>query len=177
MSSSSATTVVSAPGKVLLAGGYLVLERPNEGFVVAADKRFYTTVTSTTSEASNGEDSSTATSTIVIVESPQFHTSWEYTYSMSEGRLIPSTKNPSLNEFVEKSLQVCLLYLQSSTKTFAKLHIVIQADNDFYSLLPHLKDQPKTLENVKALPPFLKCPKDDDGSVQDCRVPREGSLE
>ena len=35
---------LSSPGKVLMAGGYLVLESPNIGVVVAADKRFYSTV-------------------------------------------------------------------------------------------------------------------------------------
>ena len=37
---------VSAPGKVLIAGGYLVLEKPNQGVVLAAEGcRFHTTVT------------------------------------------------------------------------------------------------------------------------------------
>ena len=38
------TTRVSACGKVLLVGGYVVLESPNPGLVVALDKRFYATV-------------------------------------------------------------------------------------------------------------------------------------
>jgi phosphomevalonate kinase len=32
---------VSAPGKVLLAGGYLVLDRPNRGLVISTSARFY----------------------------------------------------------------------------------------------------------------------------------------
>ena len=40
----SKVVTLSAPGKILMAGGYLVLESPNIGLVVAADKRFYTTV-------------------------------------------------------------------------------------------------------------------------------------
>eukprot|EP00978_Attheya_sp_CCMP212_P029585 scaffold105567_cov32-Attheya_sp.AAC.1 len=39
------TVTVSAPGKVLMTGGYLVLEQPNVGLVLAANKRFYTTIT------------------------------------------------------------------------------------------------------------------------------------
>lgn len=35
---------VSAPGKVLVAGGYLVLDRPNVGVVLAATARFFTSV-------------------------------------------------------------------------------------------------------------------------------------
>lgn len=36
---------VSAPGKALIAGGYLVLEEPNVGIVVSCTARFYATVT------------------------------------------------------------------------------------------------------------------------------------
>ena len=37
-------TVCSAPGKVLVAGGYLILERPNTGMVLALSARFYSSV-------------------------------------------------------------------------------------------------------------------------------------
>lgn len=37
-------STVSAPGKVLVAGGYLVLDKPNVGVVLAATARFYTSV-------------------------------------------------------------------------------------------------------------------------------------
>ena len=36
--------VVSAPAKVLVAGGFLVLERPHTGTVLALDARFYAAV-------------------------------------------------------------------------------------------------------------------------------------
>jgi phosphomevalonate kinase len=38
------TTAVSAPGKVLVTGGYLVLERPNAGLVLALSARFHVQV-------------------------------------------------------------------------------------------------------------------------------------
>lgn len=38
------STVVSCPGKVFLAGGYLVLDRQHQGFVVATPSRFFTVV-------------------------------------------------------------------------------------------------------------------------------------
>ncbi|CAG8776280.1 5571_t:CDS:1, partial [Funneliformis caledonium] len=34
-------TAVSAPGKVLLAGGYLVLDRKYDGIVIGTSARFY----------------------------------------------------------------------------------------------------------------------------------------
>lgn len=40
-----AATVVSAPGKVLLAGGYLVLDPAYSGVVVSTSSRFYTVIT------------------------------------------------------------------------------------------------------------------------------------
>jgi hypothetical protein len=37
-------STVSAPGKILIAGGYLVLEHPNAGITISATARFHTTV-------------------------------------------------------------------------------------------------------------------------------------
>ena len=36
--------VASAPGKVLVTGGYLVLEKPNAGLVLSTNARFYAIV-------------------------------------------------------------------------------------------------------------------------------------
>ena len=36
--------IASAPGKVLITGGYLVLERPNAGIVLSTNARFYAIV-------------------------------------------------------------------------------------------------------------------------------------
>lgn len=35
---------ISAPGKALIAGGYLVLEKPNIGIIVSSSSRFYSTI-------------------------------------------------------------------------------------------------------------------------------------
>lgn len=37
-------SVASAPGKVLMTGGYLILERPNAGIVLSTNARFYAIV-------------------------------------------------------------------------------------------------------------------------------------
>ncbi|OEU13939.1 Phosphomevalonate kinase, partial [Fragilariopsis cylindrus CCMP1102] len=164
---------VSAPGKVLLAGGYLVLEAPNAGFVVAADKRFYTSVRSgggssddTTSTDKKDDDKNKI---IIRVDSPQFHSTWNYKYDKSNRRLIPSSDNESVNPFVEKTLRVCLIYLLSSSQQqqqqcdITSLKILIRADNDFYSVLPHLPStNNRTPADVAALPCFLPCPKHPD---------------
>ena len=184
------TTTVSAPGKILLAGGYLVLERPNAGLVIAADKRFYTTVESTTAAATTTAIETTAIETTdssssrskddkaqqpmtISVKSPQFHATWEYNWEPTTTTnnnnnnswwLIPSSENESTNSFVEKTLRVCLLYLIGSRRqpspTPSRLEITIYADNDFYSLLPHLDDDDRTISAVQRLGKFLPCPKD-----------------
>jgi len=63
-------TVVSAPGKVLLAGGYLVLDPKYSGVVVSTSSRFYSVV------------SPVSTPGIITVNSPQFTNAvWKYSVS------------------------------------------------------------------------------------------------
>lgn len=63
-------TCVSAAGKVLLAGGYLVLDQKYSGAVVSTSSRFYTVV----------EDAASATDRPrITVRSPQFKNAvWDY---------------------------------------------------------------------------------------------------
>jgi phosphomevalonate kinase len=157
---SSPTVTVSAPGKMLLAGGYLVLERPNAGWVVAANKRFYTTIQAAPASSKN----------LIRVFSPQFHSKWFYEYDPTNSNVQPAVSNTSINPFVEKTLRVCLLYLlDAETRQCHEslsLDITIQADNDFYSVLPHLPpNQPRTPGVVATLGKFLKCPTREDGTA------------
>eukprot|EP00934_Nitzschia_sp_Nitz4_P002568 Nitzschia sp. Nitz4//scaffold18_size181773//34377//35961//NITZ4_001901-RA/size181773-processed-gene-0.6-mRNA-1//1//CDS//3329539969//2558//frame0 len=149
------SVTVSAPGKVLLAGGYLVLERPNAGLVVAANRRFYSTV------------QPGATPNRICLRSPQFHASWEYEFDAATSNIQPCTSNNSVNSFVEKTLRVCLLYLfDPDASNQVSLDITIQADNDFYSVMPHLPSGARrTPDVVDALERFLPCPKDDQGKT------------
>jgi len=72
------TTAVSAPGKVLLAGGYLVLDPAYSGVVVSTSARFYTTVRDLDEAASIA--AAKADRPIEIrVRSPQFvNATWIY---------------------------------------------------------------------------------------------------
>jgi phosphomevalonate kinase len=152
---------VSAPGKVLLAGGYLVLESPNVGLVIAANKRFYCTI----QEAEYSGDFQSQ----VIVRSPQFHSEWEYHIDNDDTAisLQESEKNASRNDFVEKTLRVAFSYIIAIGKEIPKSMIfTIQADNDFYSILPHLEGKSRTPKSVSTLPKFLPCPIDDQGKAQ-----------
>ena len=69
--SSSSSTVVSSPGKVLLAGGYLVLDPAYSGVVVSTSSRFYTVIHSISEHASGPIQ--------IRVRSPQFlDATWHY---------------------------------------------------------------------------------------------------
>ncbi len=72
------TTAFSAPGKVLLAGGYLVLDRNYTGLVFGLDARIHVHVQ--TLETSPGLALSE-----IIVRSPQFRDAeWRYGYRETE---------------------------------------------------------------------------------------------
>jgi phosphomevalonate kinase len=71
-------SIVSAPGKVLITGGYLILESTYSGLVIATDSRFYTIVRRIReSNESNGF--------VVRIQSPQFLDGvWEYNVAVKD---------------------------------------------------------------------------------------------
>jgi len=158
-------SVLSQP-TAILAGGYLVLESPNVGLVVAANKRFYCKVDR--SEDNSNESGNNCCH--IVVTSPKFHSVWEYHVESSDDSisLTPSPSNSSENSFVEKTLRVTLAYAmiaRPNKQLPSSLELTIQADNDFYSVVPHLNDLPRTPESVESLPKFLPCPQDASGQA------------
>jgi phosphomevalonate kinase len=72
------TTVVSAPGKVLLAGGYLVLDRAYTGLVFGLSARI--NVITQELKTSPGVQMHE-----IVVESPQFlEAQWRYGYRLAD---------------------------------------------------------------------------------------------
>jgi len=70
---------VSAPGKVLLAGGYLVLDRDYTGLVFGLSARIHVHIQPVPT-------STGVTISEITVKSPQFkHAVWEYGYRLVEG--------------------------------------------------------------------------------------------
>lgn len=133
-------TTVCCPGKVLVAGGYLVLESPNPGLVFGADgaegsSRFFSSMTTLPSN-SNADLTSKEVSASsdgygrqrLDVHSPQFDCAFqywlEYVAAQTTGadvnedesillRLIPrSTEGHKPNPYVEKALSLTLAYIQ-----------------------------------------------------------------
>lgn len=75
------STTVSCPGKVLIAGGYLVLEPEHGGLVVATASRFYTVVRDAPelAPAATSAPPSSSKDIRIKVNSPQFvEATWIY---------------------------------------------------------------------------------------------------
>lgn len=72
-------TAVSAPGKVLLTGGYLVLDRAYSGLVLALDARIHALVSAVPENEDISMASDSEPANKIIVRSPQFLDAvWEY---------------------------------------------------------------------------------------------------
>ncbi|KAH6996184.1 ribosomal protein S5 domain 2-type protein [Ilyonectria sp. MPI-CAGE-AT-0026] len=138
MASRNPTIAVSAPGKVLLAGGYLVLDRQHTGFVFGLNARINVIA---------GEIHTTpgVQLTEIVVDSPQFlDAQWRYGYRLTEAGggikvtqlQVGSKINP--NPFVETTLSYALTYIdriagQRPSHSMTSARLIILADNDYYS--------------------------------------------
>ena len=97
------TTTVSAPGKCLLAGGYVVLESPQPALVLCTGSRFYSSVS---------WGGTAAPSHTVTVASAQLGLEWRYALRQSGGerkKSAPLQVEPlgeARNPFVENALRV-----------------------------------------------------------------------
>jgi phosphomevalonate kinase len=87
MPSTNPTVAVSAPGKVLLAGGYLVLDRQHNGLVFGLSAR----INVVAGEIHTGEG---VDLNEIVVDSPQFvDAQWRYGYHQAaEGGGIKATQ-------------------------------------------------------------------------------------
>jgi len=151
-SSASTTTVASCPGKVLVLGGYCILERPNSGLVIAVSSRF-------TCEATwIDDDVKTSRPNRVKVYSRQW-AGWKGSYSFEhEKGLVPDKDSPDRNAYVEKPVAwilACMLKQHSFPKGKA-LQLTLLADNDFYSQQENLKLKglERTSEGLRSLAPY-----------------------
>ncbi|KAI9800308.1 MAG: phosphomevalonate kinase [Piccolia ochrophora] len=126
---------LSAPGKVLLAGGYLVLDRNYTGLVFGLDARIHACV----------QDLPTRTGVSlseIIVRSPQFdEAEWRYGYRLADNgggievtQLTDSSVSSVRNPFVETALAYALSYVKSrEVPEIGPSVVTILADNDYYS--------------------------------------------
>ncbi|CAK9173466.1 unnamed protein product [Ilex paraguariensis] len=156
--------VASAPGKVLMTGGYLVLERPNAGIVLSTNARFYAIVKPLYEEV-NPESWAWAW-TDVKLTSPQMSRETMYKMSLKHLTLQFVSSSESRNPFVEYALQYAIAaahatFDQNKKDAFHKLllrglDITILGCNDFYSYRNQIEAHglPLTAETLAALPSF-----------------------
>ncbi|PKI85045.1 phosphomevalonate kinase [Malassezia vespertilionis] len=157
-------TLVSAPGKVLVAGGYLVLDARYFGLVFAANARFYTLVKTITAD---GE------APLIRVRSPQFaNAAWSYRIVLpptghddavmyANGmRIVQLNTGSNANPFVAFTLLYTLQVAMEVTGVDhvlaalqSGIEIVVLGDNDYYS--HRSNGHAPTLEELRALPPFV----------------------
>ncbi|KAI0930310.1 hypothetical protein AcW1_009039 [Taiwanofungus camphoratus] len=163
------TTVVSSPGKVLLAGGYLVLDPAYPGVVVSTSSRFFTVVQDL-DEAATIARAQAGRPIEIRVRSPQFvDATWVYfvhfdfdgvrVEQVADNSSTSSTKNKFVHLALQRTLSLALEArsagaLQNSLSY--GLDITIVGDNDFYSQRAQLaaRSLPPTLASLSQLPPF-----------------------
>ncbi|KNE65714.1 phosphomevalonate kinase [Allomyces macrogynus ATCC 38327] len=160
---SSATSVrkapvaVSAPGKALIAGGYLVLDRAYSGVVVATTSRFYTVIQPRPATNDDGQ-------VHVTITSPQFTDparSYVFDAALENAMQKPATTNPFIDGPLLTALRVARARVgaaQFASLTHGStLAITILADNDFYSQRAELdaRKLPATSAALLQLPPFV----------------------
>ena len=134
---------VSAPGKVLFAGGFLVLDRRHTGLVFGLNARIHVFA-----RGKPNEKHEELRSSYIAVDSPQFKDAkWLYRIGAADGKagavLVEQvqdregrglTKSP--NKFVETTLRYALTYLAhvvGETIFQSTLEVTILADDDYYS--------------------------------------------
>lgn len=156
--------VASAPGKVLMTGGYLILERPNAGVVLSTNARFYAIVKPLYDEIKH--DSWAWVWTDVKLTSPQLSRESMYKLSLKNLMLQCVSSSESRNPFVEQAVPYVIaaalaLFDKDKTDALNKLllqglDITILGCNDFYSYRNQIEARglPLTPESLAALPPF-----------------------
>ncbi|PUZ41893.1 hypothetical protein GQ55_9G540200 [Panicum hallii var. hallii] len=157
--------VASAPGKVLIAGGYLVLERPNAGLVLSTTARFYAVVRPF--RDSLPADSWAWAWTDVKVASPQLSREATYKLSLKKSTLQLTSARESANPFVEQAIQFSVAAAKATITDKERkdaldklllqgVSITILGCNDFYSYRKQIEARglPLTPEVLLSLPPF-----------------------
>ncbi|KAJ5339480.1 hypothetical protein N7452_006208 [Penicillium brevicompactum] len=137
MTPTVSVTALSAPGKVLLTGGYLCLDRAYTGTVFALNARIHVVVEQLQRAHRRGATGEEEDS--VIVRSPQFLDAvWEYGVQQCDnggGVKVVQKGDRKRNPFVETSLNFALTYISyvADSKHFGSLSVTILADKDYYS--------------------------------------------
>ncbi|RYR48061.1 hypothetical protein Ahy_A07g034055 isoform B [Arachis hypogaea] len=175
--------VASAPGKVLITGGYLILERPNAGLVLSTNARFYAIVKPLHNEIQ--PDSWAWAWADVRLTSPQLGREGHYKLALknltvqsvsSSRHWLHEGGNPFVEYAVQYSVAAAYATLDNNKKEVLHklllqgLDITILGCNDFYSYRNEIERRglPLTPESLASIPPFASITfNTDDGG--DCK--------
>lgn len=122
---------VSAPGKVLVSGGYLVLDENEPGVVLATSARFYARLTLNPKR-----------DCFLKVTSPQFHTSYKYQLNRKDLTLEldqDSRKDNFIDTVVKYTFLVIRKWKDLQCSSLQPIQVEMKADNDFYSQILHVR--------------------------------------
>ncbi|KAK7282588.1 hypothetical protein RIF29_11495 [Crotalaria pallida] len=172
--------VASAPGKVLMTGGYLILERPNAGLVLSTNARFYAIIKPLHSQIP--PHSWAWAWTDVKLTSPQLSRESMYKLALKNLTIQPVSSSEARNPFVEYAVQysVAAAYATFDNNKKDLLHklllhgldITILGCNDFYSYRNEIERRglPLTPESLATIPPFAPITfNSDDANGGDCK--------
>ncbi|XP_059656915.1 phosphomevalonate kinase, peroxisomal isoform X1 [Cornus florida] len=171
--------VASAPGKVLMTGGYLILERPKAGIVLSTNARFYAVVKPLYEEMK--PDSWAWVWTDVKLTSPQMLRETLYKMSLKDLTLQSVSSSESGNPFVEYAVQYAVAAAHATFDENKKdalhklllqgLDITILGCNDFYSYRNQIEARklPLTPESLASLPPFTSITFNAEESNGECK--------
>lgn len=147
----AALLTASAPGKVLICGGYLVVESPNVGLSIGVSARFMTVLTEASMAPEEGELN-------VVVESPQFGAEFQYrvTAPSEDSVQVTQTAGPQ-SPFMYYSVLTTAAFMSTRGRIGSgKLRFVLKADNDFYSQRNYLESlgQPVSATTLRTVPKY-----------------------
>ncbi|KAJ9537548.1 hypothetical protein OSB04_030281 [Centaurea solstitialis] len=151
--------IASAPGKVLITGGYLVLERPNAGIVLSTNARFYAIIKPLYDELK--PDSWAWSWTDLKLTSPQMARETMYKMSLKHF-ILHESRNPFVEYAVQYAVAAAYATFDDAKKDVLQklllhgLDITILGSNDFYSYQNQIEARglPLTPESLASLPPF-----------------------
>lgn len=145
----------SAPGKVLILGGYLIVESanpPNVGISIGVNARFTTRILRVAKAAESGH-------TVIHVSSPQFQQSYTFAVDTTKEGSVSATQTEGPESAF---IYYAVLYSVAAALSLGEcvdgeLWLELLADNDFYSQRNHLDAQskPVNVANLRALPRHL----------------------
>jgi phosphomevalonate kinase len=159
----------SAPGKVLICGGYLVVESPNIGLSIGVSARFTTEVVehvrlppTSSTEAGDGAADGTSHRVTVRVLSPQFSTAFLFVATVSVAdksvsvEQLEGPRSPFLFYGILYSVGCQSMLGRRENSGDESLTLRLLASNDFYSQRNFLEARGEhvTAATLRTVPPY-----------------------